>query len=62
MARRVQMSVDPDFKSFVRSKKKEFPGMSDREITKELANELTGKSLFNQDKKKGGKRNVTFNL
>ncbi len=61
MARRVQMSVDPDFKRFVRSKKKDNPGMSDREITKIISDDLTGRSLFNQKKGKR-KNNVTFNL
>ncbi len=51
------MGVDPAFKSLVKDIKKRKPDLSDREITRELANEITGKRLFKR--KKNG---IVFNI
>jgi len=61
MARRVSMSVDPVFRELIREIKKSKPDLSDREITKELANEITGKSLLKKVKKKD-RNEIIFNF
>ncbi len=60
LGRRILMGVDPSFKKLMDDKKK-ITGLSARELTKELADELTGKRLFTINKEKK-KNEIRFNL
>ncbi len=62
MGRRVMMSVDPDFRDLVKDIKKRKIGLTEREITKEMANELTGRNLFERKKRKEFRNENIFNL
>jgi len=62
--RRVLMSVDRSFKEFMDQKALD-TGLSAKDLTRDLTNRLTGRSLFEspfRKKGKGGDREIRFNL